>query len=506
MSLKRNLIANYLGQGWVALMGIVFVPLYVKALGAESYGLVGVFSILQASLTLLDFGLTPTLSREMSRLQAGAHTAETIRDLVRSLEFIYLILAVAMITSVWFAAGWLALHWLKSGVLPTSTIVGSIRLMGFVLAMRWVEQVYRGALIGVQDQVWLNAAQAALATIRWGGALFVVIFVSPSIIAFFLWQGAVSFITAAALVQRTYRMLPIALRPGQFRFRALAEVRGFASGMFLGAILSFTLMQADKIIMSKLLPLDQLGYYMLAVTLSGGLLQLTAPMNNAIYPRLTVQVTSHEYASLERTYLQACEWMAAIIVPPALLMTFFAGPVLLAWTGDEGLTRSTATLLALLALGTLFNGLMNLPYLLQIAHGWTSLTAWKNVLASALVVPALLWAIPRYEAVGAASVWLALNLGYLLLEPMLVFRRLLTHCKWRWYRSAVVAPVASGGMVAALLAYALPIPTSRLSAGVIIVIATISTYGAVLLVLPNVRDAARRALAVTWWLGADNRR
>ena len=65
------MIANYLGQGWAALMGIAFVPLYVKVLGVESYGLVGVFAVLQASLMLLDLGLTPTLSREMARLRTG---------------------------------------------------------------------------------------------------------------------------------------------------------------------------------------------------------------------------------------------------------------------------------------------------------------------------------------------------------------------------------------------------------------------------------------------------
>ncbi|MBS1199036.1 MAG: polysaccharide biosynthesis protein, partial [Proteobacteria bacterium] len=41
--LRRNLIANYLGQGWAAIMGMAFVPLYIKYLGVESYGLIGLF-------------------------------------------------------------------------------------------------------------------------------------------------------------------------------------------------------------------------------------------------------------------------------------------------------------------------------------------------------------------------------------------------------------------------------------------------------------------------------
>lgn len=69
--LKRNLIANYLGQGWNALMGLAFVPLYIKYLGMEAYGLIGLFALLQAWLSLLDMGMTPTLNPEMARFSGG---------------------------------------------------------------------------------------------------------------------------------------------------------------------------------------------------------------------------------------------------------------------------------------------------------------------------------------------------------------------------------------------------------------------------------------------------
>ena len=51
-------------------MGLAFVPLYIHYLGVEAWGLVGLMTMLQALLTLLDMGLTPTLSREMARFQA----------------------------------------------------------------------------------------------------------------------------------------------------------------------------------------------------------------------------------------------------------------------------------------------------------------------------------------------------------------------------------------------------------------------------------------------------
>jgi O-antigen/teichoic acid export membrane protein len=76
MSVKRNIAANYLGQVWTAVMGLAFVPLYIRYLGMEAYGLIGVFAMLQTWLSLLDFGLTPTLTREMARPIANAEDTQ----------------------------------------------------------------------------------------------------------------------------------------------------------------------------------------------------------------------------------------------------------------------------------------------------------------------------------------------------------------------------------------------------------------------------------------------
>ena len=39
--LQRNVVANYAGGIWTALMGILFVPIYIHRAVIEAYGLVG---------------------------------------------------------------------------------------------------------------------------------------------------------------------------------------------------------------------------------------------------------------------------------------------------------------------------------------------------------------------------------------------------------------------------------------------------------------------------------
>ncbi|MCI5140051.1 MAG: hypothetical protein D3922_16960, partial [Candidatus Electrothrix sp. AR1] len=64
MSLKKNIFANYVSQFAQILIGILAMPVYIKYMGAEAYGLVGFYIMLQAWMQLLDLGMTPTLIRE----------------------------------------------------------------------------------------------------------------------------------------------------------------------------------------------------------------------------------------------------------------------------------------------------------------------------------------------------------------------------------------------------------------------------------------------------------
>ena len=69
-SLKINILANFAGQAWSGLLTLALVPVYIKFLGIEAYGLIGFYAMLQGMLVVLDFGLGQTLNRELARYSA----------------------------------------------------------------------------------------------------------------------------------------------------------------------------------------------------------------------------------------------------------------------------------------------------------------------------------------------------------------------------------------------------------------------------------------------------
>lgn len=447
MSLKKNVFANYLGQGWSAIMGLAFVPLYIKYLGMESYGLIGFFAVMQAWLTMLDMGMTPALNREMARYTAGAHTAQSINDLLRSLEIIAIGIAAVVGVLIMFASGYLARDWLKADRLPVEVVADAISVMGLVVALRFIEGIYRGSLFGLQRQVWYNAVNAVIATLRYGGAVLVLAWVSPSIQVFFLWQIAASLISVGILSMGVHRALPSSPSTPKFTLVAVAEIWKFAGGMMLTTFLAILLTQIDKVLLSRLLSLESFGYYTLATTVAGMLYIVIGPITNAFYPRMVELATRNDQIPFVHLYHQGAQLVTVMLAPAAMLLSFYSEEILFVWSGDAGLADKSAPLLSVFVIGVFLNGLMHMPAQLQLANGWVSLGIKTNIVAVVILVPAIFWAVPHYGAIAASWIWVVLNMGYVLITILLMHRRLLKHEKWQWYWGDVLLPLMGASVV-----------------------------------------------------------
>src|SRR5215469_6203758 len=111
---KRNIIANFAGQGWIALMGFIFVPFYLRFIGVEGYGLVGFFVLLSSAFALMDGGLGDAATRQI----AGYATSDDegkrrIVALLRSIESIFWMVAVLTGLIVAVSARLIATYWLN---------------------------------------------------------------------------------------------------------------------------------------------------------------------------------------------------------------------------------------------------------------------------------------------------------------------------------------------------------------------------------------------------------
>lgn len=145
--LRQNIVASYFSQAYVTLIGIVILPLYIKFMGAEAYGLIGFFTLLQAWFSLLDLGLTPTIARETSRFQSGVLSKLKFKQLYRALSAIFLIIALIGGLCLFYLSDLITNKWLNFNELDDNIVQICVQIMAISVAFRWMGGVDRKSVV-----------------------------------------------------------------------------------------------------------------------------------------------------------------------------------------------------------------------------------------------------------------------------------------------------------------------------------------------------------------------
>ncbi|MEO8296170.1 MAG: oligosaccharide flippase family protein [Burkholderiales bacterium] len=451
MSFKRNLVANYVSQIYVTLVGIVMVPLYVRYMGTEAYGLVGFFAMLQAWFQLLDMGLTPTTARESARYLGGATTALALRQLLRALEGIFIAIAVVGGAGMVLLTPWIATHWLNVEKLPRAEVYHALVLMAVTIALRWVCGLYRSLINGFEQQVWLGRFNMLFATARFVLVIpfFWLVGAEPS--QFFAYQVGVALLEVVLLVSKSYRVLPGVpagekLRP---EWRSLRGVLRFSLSIAFTSSVWVFVTQSDKLVLSKLLSLSDYACFTLAVLVASGVAIVSGPLSGVLLPRLSRLSAAGDEQALMTLYRNATQGVALIAWPMALMLACFSEQVLWAWTGNAELAARAAPVLGLYALGNGILAVSAFPYYLQFAKGDVKLHLIGNVLFVLLLIPAVIVCTWQWGMTGAGWAWLCANALYFVFWVPLVHQRFARGLHFRWLVRdvlGIVAPASLGAL------------------------------------------------------------
>ena len=430
---KENVIANFAGKASTVVLSLIFIPVYIKLMGIEAYGIIGLFLSLTALLSILDMGLSSTLSRELARLSISRDNDQEARDLLRTLEVVYWSIGICLGLGLIALAPVIVRFWINPAGISPKTIEQVLKIMGLVVAIQWPASLYSGGLMGLQRQVLLNGIKVGIATIQHAGAVLLLLFISPSVVLFFAWQIVAGIANILCLSLSLWKSLPSTSQKAIFKRYLINKNWKFAAGMTGISIAVTILTQLDKIILSKLLSLTLFGYYTLAFTIANNISQLVGPFSSALFPKFSQMIITSKDDEISSLYHKACQLVSIIVLPVASILILFSKDIISLWLSNADVVENTHLLLSLLIIGSTINALLTIPYTLQLAYGWTRLVFYQNVISIMLVVPCMIFLTRAYGAVGAALVWIALNLAYLIVLIPIMHRRILKAEMSKWY-------------------------------------------------------------------------
>ena len=418
MSVKANIISNYIGQITIAILNFIFIPTYIKYIGIEAYGLIGMFAVLQIALNTLDGGIIPLISREMSCYLGGSKPLESLRNLLRTTEILCLIFGAIFISIVCLFADFLSTNWFIVEKLPSELIAQAIRIAVFVVALRALEDLYKGVLTGLQKQVVQNSLAVICAIFRFVGVIYALKYFDASIKTYYYWQLLSSVITTFAYIVVCYNSIPGMITQSHFKYEEIKNNLRFTIGSFSFALSSFINTQADKIIISKLLPLTEVAYYTLASSITNVLLMISHPVTLAFYPKIVTLRSQEQHESAVLNYHLNCQIINLTCGVAVFSLIFYGECIIGYWTQNPELTTNVLPYVRLLALSMyiLINANTNLllPYIAGQPITSGKISGFGIILVFCSTLPLVYY----FKALGAAYGNIIQNLCIFLAFPL----------------------------------------------------------------------------------------
>jgi O-antigen/teichoic acid export membrane protein len=446
--LRNNIVANYLGTAWISLFSLLLIPFYLKLLGPEAYGLVGFFLAFRASLAILDFGLSGYSTREVARRSSMKERVRFLGSYIRTIELVYWTIGLLLTLTLVLVAFLFPGAWLKFNLLSLKDVQISQIIFALTLGVSWPVSYYRGILRGLERQVEYNYVAVIASTFRGISTALALLFISPTVVTFFSVQMVSSILETLLMRNIVWRsihkMKTYEVYYEKFKLKELIIAWREIVGISVISILGICITQADKLIISRQLPLEQLGYYTIAVTLAVSTSRLVDSIIVAIFPKFAASHIKKEHNVMMKIHEMSSEFVVLIYLPVFVCSMFFSEQLLFMWTDSDLAAIKTGEVLAILIAAQLFTKLSNISLNFQFAAGKIKLLIWVNILTFIIYLPILLILVESFGTKGAAISWLIINfivcisLGLSIREKFISFTM---YSKWFLKILRVLVPV-----------------------------------------------------------------
>jgi O-antigen/teichoic acid export membrane protein len=443
-NLKINVLANYVGKAMSIGSVYVFIPLYIKLLGMESYGLIAFYAMALALVFILDAGLSAAFTREVAREK----NPDKLLVILRGIEKLLGVVLLAMGLLLLLSAEFIAQFWFdKNGNLSLELKASYIRLMAISIIPQVMIALYSGGMMGLEQQVKANGLITIFGLCR-SGVVLLPLWMMPDVRVFLAWQAMVAWTFLWIFRhQLTKTLIGRNKDSGGVKPITWREIYVYAISMYLLSVTSGLNTHIDKIVVSNLRTLEEFGYYSTAWTLAQIPILICMPVALAVFPRLTSLVACRQGDAVAHLHEHTTFFIAALSSTSAFCIICFPHQLTGLWLQDQMLPDYFYSVISILALASMFLAMQFSVFYLSLANGLNKFNVINGVFMLLLNIPLQYYMTSHHGVLGAAVPWLLMNGVNFLFFGILYNRMFYSPGVISWFRRAVLPPVLISGLV-----------------------------------------------------------
>ena len=428
--LSKNIIYNLLGQGLLLVLGFVSVKYIFKRLGEDALGIIYFTAMMNAMLrAVLEMGICSTTVREVS-----AHfesEPEYTKNLIRTFSLFYWGAYALIGVMIFFLAPVLVEKWINLKTMDSTTAIYVLRILGIASFVALPKSLYISLFRGLQRMEFNNFIDVVTSGLQQFGTILILA-LGGNLFHVVYWFAAcygLGIFTYLAVSGHFFTVQ--ALVPG-YSAEVVRRNLGFASRMMSISILATIHTQADKVIISKLLPIGVVGYYGVAYSnVSKGTL-LTGAISQAAFPSFSTLFKAGNRDRMMSQYRKLQNLLCFGIVPIFAVVPFALLP-LFSYLLNEEAARLLLLPTTLLCVGFYMNGTLNVPYVFSLAVGKPGIAARQNFYALFAVFPVTVLLIYYLGLTGAGLSWVFYHIFAYSYGVPRMCRECMEIKVWKWY-------------------------------------------------------------------------
>jgi O-antigen/teichoic acid export membrane protein len=411
--LARNTAVNIAGQVIPLLVGVVTMSYVIRHLGPERFGLLSLAWLVVGYFALLDFGIGPATTKFVAEL-LGKGEIERLPALVWTALATQTIFGLA--GGVLFAAAspTLADRLLKIPPQLRTEAYWVFLILAVSLPIGFATGTFQGVLAASQRFDLVNAV--GIPTV----VLYYVIPAGVLALGFGLRSIVFCLVVSRMLALGGYMFLSMRLYPVLrgavvFHRSLIRPLLGFGGWVTVSGAINPILAYFDRFLMGSIMSISAIGFYTPPFLIATKIGILPGSLAAALFPAFSTSAGRGDSEWIRNALVRSLKYLLLLVGLGAVVLIFFARPILTLWVGPKFAAEGTLAL-QILAVGAVINSLALVPYNLLQGIGRPDLTAKFHLLEVPLHVGFTWFMVTRFGLPGAALAWSArVSLDFLLL-------------------------------------------------------------------------------------------
>ena len=399
--LARNTLFNLIGQGAPILIALFAIPILIKSLGTDRFGVLTLAWVVIGYFSLFDFGLGRALTKLVAE-KLGAGNEREIPSIVWTTLLLMMFFGLAGAVTLGLLSNWLIRHVLKVPEILKTETLHSFYLLAFSIPIVITTAGLRGVLEAKQRFELVNIVRIFMGAFTYLGPLFVLPF-SRSLFSVVVVLVIGRFLACFVHLILCFRVMPSLRHDLAINQSMVKPLIYFGGWMTITNVIGPFMVYLDRFLISALVSVKAVAYYTIPYEMITKLLIIPGALTGVLLPVFSTSYAQNSRETIE-LFARVVKYTFLLVFPITLSIVIFAREGLGLWIDDE-FARNSAFVLQLLTIGVFIISMSQIFFVLLQSIGRPDITAKLNLVEFPFYLFFAWLLIGDYGIKGAALIW-----------------------------------------------------------------------------------------------------